>query len=185
MLIKGKYSRELLLTGFCVDGATFVGSRAILLRLLERGRDERERGREGERERGREGERERGREGERERGREKLIKREERNEIKEWKRTLRWTRNQKRDRWCDTTPSGLVTHTPVDGLVPVQVAASHMVYPVLADVSDDGAMPANDMFADVEAVAVVRVRLPHLPLREVAQVIVKSCNEMTARYVRI
>jgi len=69
----------------------------------------------------------------------------------------------------------------VDGLVPVQVAASHMVYPVLADVSDDVAMHANDMFAHVEAVAVVRVRLPHLPLHKVAQVIVKSYNAMTAR----
>jgi len=40
------------------------------------------------------------------------------------------------------------------------------------------------MFAHVEAVTVVRVRLPHLGLREVAQVIVKSCNEVH-QHVRV
>ena len=71
----------------------------------------------------------------------------------------------------------------MDGLIPVQVAARHLVNPVLADVSDD-VMSADDMFAHVEAVAVVRVRLPHLALREVTQVIVQSCNEIY-QHVRV
>ena len=69
----------------------------------------------------------------------------------------------------------LLGDTRVDGLVPVEVAARHVMYAVVA-------RHGPCRLADVEEVAVLVVRLPHLAHGEVTLVTVDGCSTETTEF---